>query len=90
MFNNDKKFFSKPETKQAVLVGVVIILVGAIIALLVLLNYYFTSKLSQIQNLSVQNNQRIVAIENFLNTIENQLKAQSQNNLINDLSGAKK
>ncbi len=90
MFNNDKKLFARPETKQTFFVGLVLLLIAAVIALLVLLNYYFTSKLSQIQTLAIQNNQRIAAIENFLNTIENQIKAQSQQKLQQDLSGTKK
>lgn len=90
MFNREGKGFCKEGMKQPIIIGIILILVGAIVALLVLLNFYFTDKLSQIQNLTIQNNQRIVQIENFLNTLNTQIKAQSQQKLQEDLSGTKK
>lgn len=90
MFNKEGKFFDKEGLKQPVLIGIILILVGALVALLVLLNFYFTDKLTQIQNLTIQNNQRLVQIENFLNTWNQQIKAQSQQKLQEDLSGTKK
>lgn len=79
--------FNKDGVKQPVLIGIILILVGAIIALIVLLNYYFTAQLNQIQAVTVQNNQRIGQIESFLNTLESQLKATSQEKMMKDLSG---
>ncbi len=90
MFNREGRSFLKGEMKQPILIGIVLILIGALVALLVLLNFYFTDKLTQVQNLTIQNNQRIVAIENFLNTLSQQLKTQSQQKLQEDLSGTKK
>ena len=90
MFNREGKGFYKEGMKQPIMIGIILILAGAIVALLVLLNFYFTDKLSQIQNLTIQNNQRIVQIENFLNTLNTQIKAQSQQKLQEDLSGTKK
>jgi predicted PurR-regulated permease PerM len=90
MFNREGRSFLKGEMKQPILIGIILILAGAVVALLVLLNFYFTDKLSQIQNLTIQNNQRIGQIENFLNTLDQQLKAQSQQKLQEDLSGNKK
>ena len=76
MFNKDGKGFCKEGIKQPIIIGIILILVGAIVALLVLLNFYFTDKLNRIQNLTIQNNQRIVQIENFLNSLNTQIKAQ--------------
>jgi predicted PurR-regulated permease PerM len=90
MFNREGGSFLKGEMKQPVLIGVILILAGAVVALLVLLNFYFTDKLSQIQTLTIQNNQRIGQIENFLNTLSQQMKTQSQQKLQEDLSGTKK
>ena len=88
MFNQESKnLFANPKNKQNILVGLVLILAAAFIALLVLLNFYFTEKLTQVQSLAIQNNQRLTQVENFLNTIENQLKTQSQANMAKDLSG---
>ncbi len=86
MFNRE----NKEGVKQPILVGVILILVGAVVALLVLLNFYFTDKLTRIQNVTIQNNQRLGQIENFLNTLNQQIKAQSQQKLQEDLSGTKK
>lgn len=84
-----ERFFNKEGMKQPIIVGVILILIAALVALLVLLNFYFTDKLSQIQNLTIQNNQRIGQIENFLNNLNSQIKAQSQQKLQEDLSGTK-
>ena len=72
MFNQDQGIFDRPGTKQALLLGVILLLIAAVIALLVLLNFYFTSRLTQIQNLALQNNQRLTQIENFLNDFSRQ------------------
>ena len=69
---NPKKIDLEPKSKQGLFVGLILLLVGALIALLVLLNFYFTSKLAQIQNLAIQNNQRIIQIENYLNSLQQQ------------------
>jgi flagellar basal body-associated protein FliL len=71
MFNS-KKIDLEPKSKQSLFVGLILLLVGALIALLVLLNFYFTNKLAQIQNLAIQNNQRIVQIENYLTSLQQQ------------------
>ena len=90
MFNQESKnILAKPQVKQNLLIGIILILIAAFISLIILLNFYFTEKLSQIQNLAIQNSQRETAIENFLNTMEGQLKAQAQANMAKDLSGKK-
>ena len=84
-----KNYWQKEGTKQTVFTGVILLLAAGLIALLILLNYYFTEKLSQLQNVAVQNNQRLTQIENFLTTIESQIKAQSQTKMNESLSGEK-
>jgi len=89
MFHTSKKINFESKHKQAIFVGLILIFVAAMVALLILLNYYFTSKLVQIQNLTVENNQRIVQIENFLKTVEDQMKTQSQEKMQEDLQKVK-
>jgi|GEM_PF-3515749 len=84
-----KKIEFEPRHRQAIGVGLILLLLAAIIALLVLLHYYFASQLAQVQNVTLQNNQRIAQIENYLNSLDQQARQQSQQKLMEDL-GTKK
>ncbi len=61
------KLLNFDKNKDIIKPGLILILSAGIVALIVLLNFFYADKLQQIQVSSNQNAQRLTAIENFLN-----------------------
>ena len=57
----------KDKSKEMIKIGLILILSAALIAFIVLINFYYTDKLQQIQAMSNNNMQRLTRIETFLN-----------------------
>lgn len=82
-----QKYFNSESFQKKVLIGVCLILVGAASALMLLLNWQFTTRIAQLENAALANNNRLANIESFLANYEQQLKTQkSQADLMDALS----
>ncbi len=57
----------KDKSKEMIKIGLILILSAGLIAFIVLINFYYTDKLQQIQAMSNNNMQRLTRIETFLN-----------------------
>jgi cytoskeletal protein RodZ len=61
------KNLDKDKSKEMIKTGSILILVAGLVAFIVLINFYYTDKLQQLQSMSASNMQRLTNIENFLN-----------------------
>lgn len=71
------KHLDKDKTKDIIKTCSILILIAGLVALMVLINFYYTDKLQQLQAMSANNMQRLTNIENFLNQ---QIQASQQQN----------
>lgn len=71
------KHLDKDKTKDIIKTGSILILIAGLVAFMVLINFYYTDKLQQLQAMSANNMQRLTNIENFLNQ---QIQASQQQN----------
>lgn len=68
----------KDKSKEVIKVGLILILAAGLVAFIVLINFYYSDKLQQIQAMSSNNMQRLTRIETFLNQQIQAAQEQSQ------------
>ena len=74
----------KDKSKEMIKIGLILILSAALIAFIVLINFYYTDKLQQIQAMSNNNMQRLTRIETFLNQQIQAAQEQNQTSPVTD------
>ena len=74
----------KDKSKEMIKISLILILSAGLIAFIVLINFYYTDKLQQIQAMSNNNMQRLTRIETFLNQQIQAAQEQNQTSPVTD------